>query len=93
MERRVILKRQIINATAEYQSELNDLLKEVKQEKITKFFELPELIEVYIHFSNSVDFIFIIFFILESHQIAISYSRFLYSQHICGTYSPQIRRF
>lgn len=43
MERSLIFKRQIANATAEYQSELKELLKTAKQEKITKFFEpLPK---------------------------------------------------
>lgn len=39
MERSLIFKRQIANATAEYQSELKKLLKIAKQEKITKFFK------------------------------------------------------
>lgn len=39
MERSLIFKRQILNATAEYQSEFKDLLKAAKQEKITKFFK------------------------------------------------------
>lgn len=43
MERSLIFKRQIANATAEYQSELKELLKNAKQEKITKFFKpLPK---------------------------------------------------
>lgn len=43
MERSLIFKRQIANATAEYQSELKELLKTAKQEKITKFFKpLPK---------------------------------------------------
>lgn len=43
MERSLIFKRQIIDATAQYQSEFNDLLKAAKQEKITKFFKpLPK---------------------------------------------------
>ena len=33
----LVFKREIVNATAEYQSELKDLLKAAKQEKITKF--------------------------------------------------------
>ena len=44
MERSLIFKRQIANATAEDQSELKELLKTAKQEKITKFFKpLPKL--------------------------------------------------
>lgn len=44
MERSLIFKRKIVNATAEYQSELKDLIKSAKQEKITKFFKpLPKL--------------------------------------------------
>lgn len=39
MERSLIFKRQILNATAGYQSELKQLLKAAKQEKITKFFK------------------------------------------------------
>jgi hypothetical protein len=43
MERSLIFKRQIANATAEYQSELKELLKTAKQEKIIKFFKpLPK---------------------------------------------------
>ena len=43
MERSLIFKRQIDNATAAYQSELKELLKTAKQEKITKFFKpLPK---------------------------------------------------
>ncbi|GBP80084.1 Tigger transposable element-derived protein 1 [Eumeta japonica] len=43
MERSLIFKRQIANATTVYQSELKELLKTVKQEKITKFFKpLPK---------------------------------------------------
>lgn len=43
MERSLIFKRQIANATAEYQSELKELLKTTKQEKITTFFKpLPK---------------------------------------------------
>lgn len=43
MERSLNFKRQIANATAEYQSELSELLKTAKQEKITKFFKpLPK---------------------------------------------------
>ena len=43
MERSLIFKRQIASATAEYQSELKELLKTAKQEKITKFFKpLPK---------------------------------------------------
>ena len=40
MEQSLIFKRHIANATAEYQSELKELLKAAKQEKITKFFKL-----------------------------------------------------
>ena len=39
MERSLICNRQIANATADYQSELKELLKTAKQEKITKFFK------------------------------------------------------
>ena len=43
MERSLIFKRQIDNATAAYQSELKELLKTAKQEKIIKFFKpLPK---------------------------------------------------
>uniref|UniRef100_A0A2A4JVK0 HTH CENPB-type domain-containing protein n=1 Tax=Heliothis virescens TaxID=7102 RepID=A0A2A4JVK0_HELVI len=43
MERSLIFKRKIANATAEYQSELKELLKTAKQEKNTKFFKpLPK---------------------------------------------------
>jgi hypothetical protein len=43
MERSPIFKRQIANATAEYQSELKELLKTATQEKHTKFFkQLPK---------------------------------------------------
>ena len=43
MERSLIFMRHISNATAEYQSELKELLKTVKQEKVTKFFKpLPK---------------------------------------------------
>lgn len=42
-ERSLIFKRQIASATAAYQSELKELLKTAKQEKITKFFKpLPK---------------------------------------------------
>ena len=39
MERSLIFKRKITNATAEYQSELKELLKTAMQKKITKFFK------------------------------------------------------
>ena len=43
MEGSLIFKMQIANSTAEYQSELKELLKTAKQEKITKFFKpLPK---------------------------------------------------
>lgn len=43
MDRSLLFKRKIDQATAEYQSELQDLLKDAKQEKITKFFKpLPK---------------------------------------------------
>ncbi len=43
MERSLIFKRQIANATAVYQSKLKELLKTAKQEKITEFFKpLPK---------------------------------------------------
>jgi hypothetical protein len=43
MERSLIFKRLIANASAEYQSELKELLKTARQEKITKFFKpLPK---------------------------------------------------
>ena len=43
MEQSLIFKKQIVNATVEYQSELKELLKTAKQEKITKFFKpLPK---------------------------------------------------
>ena len=43
MEQSLIFKRQIANATAEYESELKELLKTAKQEKTTKFFKpLPK---------------------------------------------------
>lgn len=37
MKRSLVFKRQIVNATAKYQTELQDLLKAPKQEKITEF--------------------------------------------------------
>ena len=43
MERSLIFKRQIASVTAEYRSELRELLKTAKQEKNTKFFKpLPK---------------------------------------------------
>ena len=43
MERSLIFGSQIANTTAEYQSELKELLKTAKYEKIAKFFEpLPK---------------------------------------------------
>uniref|UniRef100_A0A1B0AAH7 Uncharacterized protein n=1 Tax=Glossina pallidipes TaxID=7398 RepID=A0A1B0AAH7_GLOPL len=40
MERSLIFKRKIANATAAYQYELKELLKTANQEKITKFFKI-----------------------------------------------------
>ena len=52
MERSLVFKRKIDHATAEYQSQLKDLLKAAKQEKITKFFKpLPK------HDNSSVNFV------------------------------------
>ena len=43
MEGSLIFKRQIASATAEYQSELKELLRTAKQEKIINFFKpLPK---------------------------------------------------
>ena len=44
MERSLIFKRHIASVTAEYQSELKELLNTAKQEKVTKLFKsLPKL--------------------------------------------------